>query len=107
MLVGVLQGTIPGQKHSYRLDDGHEFVTDKPMLVCGNSAAMVGEQGKSWLRHHFEVAWLSLAAAMAILALLHWEQSCVMLSHGLPCHPLLANHLSNQLCWSSLLPVAL
>lgn len=53
--IAVYKGTIPGQKHSYQLDDGHQFVTGKPMLVCGNSAAMIGEQGKSWLSRHFEV----------------------------------------------------
>lgn len=45
-------GTIPGHKHSYDLDDHHTFYTNKPMLVCGNTASMVGE---SWLGKHFVV----------------------------------------------------
>lgn len=50
------QGTIEGHEHSYQLDDHHTFVTGKPMLVCGNTAAMVGEGGHSWLAKHFQ-AW--------------------------------------------------
>ncbi len=36
-------GTIPDHPSSFVLDDHHTFVTGKPMLVCGNSAAMVEE----------------------------------------------------------------
>lgn len=36
-------GTIPGSPHHFALDDHHLFITGKPMLVCGNSAAMVQE----------------------------------------------------------------
>ncbi|MDT8442103.1 MAG: methyltransferase domain-containing protein [Desulfuromonadales bacterium] len=36
-------GTLPGSPHAFTLDDHHLFVTGKPMLVCGNSAAMVGQ----------------------------------------------------------------
>jgi SAM-dependent methyltransferase len=36
-------GTIPGCPHAFSLDDHHTFVTGKPMLVCGNTAAMVQE----------------------------------------------------------------
>lgn len=36
-------GTIPEHPHRFPLDDHHTFITGKPMLVCGNSAAMVGE----------------------------------------------------------------
>ena len=36
-------GSIPEARHSFVLDDHHEFVTHKPMLVCGNSAAMIEE----------------------------------------------------------------
>ncbi|KAI9179176.1 hypothetical protein H9P43_005838 [Blastocladiella emersonii ATCC 22665] len=50
--VAVYRGTIPGHAHSYALDDHHVFETGKPMLVCGNSAAMVQE---SWLGKHFVV----------------------------------------------------
>lgn len=51
----VYKGTIPGSSSGYTLDDHHRFVTGKPMLVCGNTAAMVGEDGVSWLAPHFEV----------------------------------------------------
>jgi len=36
-------GTIPDHKHRFALDDHHTFRTGMPMLVCGNTAAMVGE----------------------------------------------------------------
>eukprot|EP00200_Dunaliella_tertiolecta_P001860 CAMPEP_0202348770 /NCGR_PEP_ID=MMETSP1126-20121109/6548_1 /ASSEMBLY_ACC=CAM_ASM_000457 /TAXON_ID=3047 /ORGANISM="Dunaliella tertiolecta, Strain CCMP1320" /LENGTH=384 /DNA_ID=CAMNT_0048940485 /DNA_START=177 /DNA_END=1331 /DNA_ORIENTATION=+ len=50
--MAVYKGTIPGHTHAYVLDDHHKFVKNKPMLVCGNTASMVGE---SWLRSHFAV----------------------------------------------------
>ncbi|GFR40368.1 hypothetical protein Agub_g916, partial [Astrephomene gubernaculifera] len=50
--VAVYKGTIPGCPHAYDLDDHHRFVTRKPMLVCGNTASMVGE---TWLAPHFTV----------------------------------------------------
>lgn len=50
--VAYYRGTIPSHPHTYALDDHHVFETNRPMLVCGNTAAMVGE---SWLRPHFEV----------------------------------------------------
>ncbi len=34
-------GTIGGYPHRVSLDDHHEFETGKPMLVCGNTAAML------------------------------------------------------------------
>jgi len=34
-------GTIPGRLHRFALDDHHIFITDKPMLVCGNTASML------------------------------------------------------------------
>ena len=37
------RGTIPGHPHRFVLDDHHEFITGKPGLVCGNTAAMLGE----------------------------------------------------------------
>lgn len=39
--IAIYRGTIPGSPHSFTLDDHHTFFTGKPMLVCGNSAAMV------------------------------------------------------------------
>lgn len=36
-------GTIPDFPYYFDLDDHHRFITGKPMLVCGNTAAMVGE----------------------------------------------------------------
>eukprot|EP00195_Chlamydomonas_chlamydogama_P015612 CAMPEP_0202901272 /NCGR_PEP_ID=MMETSP1392-20130828/14163_1 /ASSEMBLY_ACC=CAM_ASM_000868 /TAXON_ID=225041 /ORGANISM="Chlamydomonas chlamydogama, Strain SAG 11-48b" /LENGTH=419 /DNA_ID=CAMNT_0049587817 /DNA_START=214 /DNA_END=1475 /DNA_ORIENTATION=+ len=43
--VAVYKGTIPGHRHAYDLDDHHRFVANKPMLVCGNTASMVAENG--------------------------------------------------------------
>ena len=34
-------GSIPGHPHFFDLDDHHRFITNKPMLVCGNTASMV------------------------------------------------------------------
>jgi SAM-dependent methyltransferase len=39
--VATYLGTIPEAPHRFFLDDHHTFHTGKPMLVCGNSAAMV------------------------------------------------------------------
>lgn len=41
--VAIYKGTVPGHPHSFALDDHHNFITGKPMLVCGNTAAMVSE----------------------------------------------------------------
>lgn len=39
--VAYYQGTIEGCPNGFILDDHHAFVTDKPMLVCGNTASMI------------------------------------------------------------------
>ena len=36
-------GTVPHQPHRFHLDDHHEFISGKPILVCGNTAAMLSE----------------------------------------------------------------
>ncbi len=41
--VAVYLGTDPERPHGFALDDHHLFETGKPMLVCGNTAAMVSE----------------------------------------------------------------
>ncbi len=41
--VAVYKGTIPEYPHAFPLDNHHTFVAGKPMLVCGNTAAMVQE----------------------------------------------------------------
>ncbi len=41
--VAVYHGTLPDDPHYFDLDDHHRFFTGKPMLVCGNTAAMVQE----------------------------------------------------------------
>ncbi len=48
----VYRGTIAHYPHSFVLDDHHEFITSKPVLVCGNTAAML-EQTR--LSGHFAV----------------------------------------------------
>lgn len=40
---GFIIGTIPEHPHVFALDDHHLFLTGKPMLVCGNTAAMLEE----------------------------------------------------------------
>jgi ubiquinone/menaquinone biosynthesis C-methylase UbiE len=46
-------GTIPENPFQFVLDDHHAFITGKPMLVCGNTAAMVAE---TRFNKHFRVA---------------------------------------------------
>ncbi len=41
--VAVYEGTIPEQPHVFALDDDHLFEAGRPMLVCGNTAAMLEE----------------------------------------------------------------
>ena len=36
-------GSINGHPHFFDLDDHHRFITNKPMLVCGNTASMVSD----------------------------------------------------------------
>ena len=46
------RGTLPGHAHCYRLDGHHLFPRGKPVLVCGNTAAMLQE---TWLAKHFSL----------------------------------------------------
>jgi SAM-dependent methyltransferase len=39
--VATYNGSISGHPHYFELDDHHRFITNKPMLVCGNTASMV------------------------------------------------------------------
>ena len=55
MTLFAAQGTIPGHSHTYALDEKHVFETGRPARVSGNSAAMLGEGGVSWLSPHFQV----------------------------------------------------
>lgn len=47
------RGTIPGAPHAFALDDHHLFRTGMPVLVCGNTAAMLQD---TRFAPHFEVA---------------------------------------------------
>ncbi|CAN5474861.1 methyltransferase domain-containing protein [soil metagenome] len=51
--VAVYNGTIDHAPHRFMLDDHHIFETGKPMLVCGNTAAMVGE---TRFARHFKIS---------------------------------------------------
>ena len=51
-----VQGTIEGHEQSYMLDDRHEFEKSRPVLVSGNTAAMLGEGGVSHMSKHFTVS---------------------------------------------------
>jgi SAM-dependent methyltransferase len=46
------RGTLPEYPHQFVLDDHHVFETDKPMLVCGNTAAMLED---TRYREHFRI----------------------------------------------------
>jgi SAM-dependent methyltransferase len=50
--LAVYRGTIPGYAHAFELDDHHRFIAGKPMLVCGNTAAMLKE---TRFASHFEI----------------------------------------------------
>lgn len=39
--VATYLGTVPGHPHAFLLDDHHRFETGRPVLVCGNTAAML------------------------------------------------------------------
>lgn len=41
--VATYQGSIPHHPHHFELDDHHRFEAGRPMLVCGNTAAMLEE----------------------------------------------------------------
>tara|TARA_Y100000741_G_scaffold34221_1_gene24172 strand:+ start:354 stop:1397 length:1044 start_codon:yes stop_codon:yes gene_type:complete len=48
----IYNGNIKDKSHFYILDNHHKFITNKPMLVCGNTADMLS---KSWLSKYFTV----------------------------------------------------
>lgn len=50
--VATYKGTLPHNPHRMMLDDHHIFETGRPMLVCGNTAAMVSE---TRFAPHFDV----------------------------------------------------
>ncbi|KAJ1794049.1 hypothetical protein LPJ59_004616 [Coemansia sp. RSA 2399] len=50
--VAIYRGTIEGQRARTRFDNQWAFEANRPVLVDGNTAVMLGE---SWLRRHFEV----------------------------------------------------
>jgi SAM-dependent methyltransferase len=50
--VAVYRGTLPRAPHAFVLDDEHVFPAGKPELVCGNTAAMLGE---TRFARHFEL----------------------------------------------------
>ncbi|CAK0784978.1 hypothetical protein CVIRNUC_008183 [Coccomyxa viridis] len=53
--IAIYKGTIEGYEHSYALDDSHVYERDRPTLVCGNTAAVLGEGGLSHLAKHFQI----------------------------------------------------
>lgn len=50
--VAYYQGTIDGNPHNFLLDDHHNFITGKPMLVCGNTADMIST---THYKDHFHI----------------------------------------------------
>ena len=50
--VATYLGTIQNSPHSFILDDHHEFIIGKPMLACGNSAAMLAN---TRFARHFKI----------------------------------------------------
>lgn len=50
--IALYRGTLPEHPHNFALDDHHRFETGKPMLVCGNTADMIG---RTRYAPHFQV----------------------------------------------------
>ncbi|TYO99350.1 methyltransferase family protein [Geothermobacter ehrlichii] len=50
--VAIYKGTIEDHPHHFDLDDHHRLLTGKPLLVCGNTAAMLQE---TRFAPHFEI----------------------------------------------------
>jgi len=50
--VAIYKGTIPESPNNFILDDHHNFETNRPMLVCSNTAAMVRD---TRYQEHFEI----------------------------------------------------
>jgi len=51
--VATYLGSLPEAPHAFDFDDHHRFETGRPMLVCGNTADMVG---RTRYARHFRVA---------------------------------------------------
>lgn len=50
--IAIYDGSIKEHPNYYDLDNHHRFITNKPMLVCANTANMVGN---TWLKSHFKI----------------------------------------------------
>jgi arsenite methyltransferase len=50
--IAIYKGGIPGHRHSFALDSDHTFFTNKPELVCGNTALMLSG---SRFGEHFQI----------------------------------------------------
>ncbi|MGB0715331.1 MAG: methyltransferase domain-containing protein, partial [Phycisphaerae bacterium] len=50
--VATYRGTIENHPNAFELDDHHQFTAHKPMLVCGNTAAMLND---TRFGQHFDV----------------------------------------------------
>jgi hypothetical protein len=50
--VAVYNGALAGSPNGYQLDNHHFFETNRPVLVCGNTAAMLQD---TWLGKYFTV----------------------------------------------------
>lgn len=50
--IAIYKGTIEGHENFYELDQHHGFETNRPQLVCGNTASMLTD---TWLSKHFRV----------------------------------------------------
>ena len=50
--VAIYNATIPGYSNVFELDNHHRFISNKPMLVCGNTASMLSNTRYS---KHFKV----------------------------------------------------
>jgi len=49
------KGNVKGCEKTFELDASHAFPVGKPVPVSGNTAAMVGEGGVSWLSSRFKI----------------------------------------------------
>lgn len=54
---------MKGCEKTFELDASHAFPVGKPVPVSGNTAAMVGEGGVSWLSSRFKVRCLHVCVS--------------------------------------------
>lgn len=78
---------MKGCEKTFELDASHTFPVGKPVPVSGNTAAMVGEGGISWLSSRFKVRCLCACLSTVMASVLEKLIKSKVLSslHGVSC----------------------